>query len=143
MTVAAASAGALDKVVARVRQLLPDDAVISDHARLRTYECDGLAHYRVTPALVVIPEDTAQLAAWAHGAGWTDVATDADPTTGISLADEDAFRAWLRVGRMSTDWPAERIDAFASDLMAASPRGADGSFRLPFGSQYLTARRPS
>jgi glycolate oxidase len=43
--------------------LLPDDAVISDHARLRTYECDGLAHYRVTPALVVIPEDTAQLAA--------------------------------------------------------------------------------
>ena len=63
MTVAAASAGALDKVVARVRQLLPDDAVITDHARLRTYECDGLAHYRVTPALVVIPEDTAQLAA--------------------------------------------------------------------------------
>ena len=63
MTVAAASGAALDKVVARVRQLLPDDAVISDHARLRTYECDGLAHYRVTPALVVIPEDTAQLAA--------------------------------------------------------------------------------
>jgi SAM-dependent methyltransferase len=87
--------------------------------------------------------DTAQLAAWAQGAGWTDVATDADPTTGISLADEGAFRAWLRVGRMSTDWPAERIDAFASDLMAASPRGADGSFRLPFGAQYLTARRPS
>jgi glycolate oxidase len=63
MTVAAASGAALDKVVARVRQLLPDEAVISDHARLRTYECDGLAHYRVTPALVVIPEDTTQLAA--------------------------------------------------------------------------------
>ena len=29
--------------------------VITDRARLRTYECDGLAHYRVTPALVVIP----------------------------------------------------------------------------------------
>src|SRR4029077_18251149 len=28
-----------------------------------TYECDGLAHYRVTPALVVVPEDAAQLAA--------------------------------------------------------------------------------
>ena len=62
MTVTTAGA-ALDRVVARVRQLLPEDAVISDHARLRTYECDGLAHYRVTPALVVIPEDTAQLAA--------------------------------------------------------------------------------
>ena len=86
--------------------------------------------------------DTIQLAAWAHGAGWTDVATNADPTTEIRLEDEDAFLAWLRVGRLSTDWPAERIDAFASDLMAASPRGADGSFRLPFGAQYLTARRP-
>ena len=33
------------------------DGVITDRARLRTYECDGLAHYRVTPALVVVPED--------------------------------------------------------------------------------------
>src|SRR3954467_308967 len=63
MTVATASGSALDMVVARVRQLLPDDAVISDHARLRTYECDGLAHYRVVPALVVLPEDATQLAA--------------------------------------------------------------------------------
>jgi SAM-dependent methyltransferase len=87
--------------------------------------------------------DTAQLAAWAHGAGWSDVATDADPTTGISLDDEDAFRTWLRVGRLSSDWPPERVDAFARDLVAVCPRGADGAFRLPFGAQYLTARRPS
>ncbi|MEJ7831884.1 MAG: FAD-linked oxidase C-terminal domain-containing protein [Nocardioides sp.] len=45
------------------RRLLPEAAVITDRARLRTYECDGLAHYRVTPALVVIPEDADQLAA--------------------------------------------------------------------------------
>src|SRR5512141_2897326 len=45
------------------RRLLPADGVITDRARLRTYECDGLAHYRVTPGLVVIPEDAAQLAA--------------------------------------------------------------------------------
>jgi glycolate oxidase len=53
----------IDVIADRARILLPADAVITDHARLRTYECDGLAHYRVTPALVVIPEDTAQLAA--------------------------------------------------------------------------------
>ena len=41
----------------------PTEGVITDRARLRTYECDGLAHYRVTPALVVVPEDAAQLAA--------------------------------------------------------------------------------
>jgi glycolate oxidase len=50
-------------VTAAVRQLLPQDAVIIDHAQLRTYECDGLAHYRVVPALVVLPETTEQLAA--------------------------------------------------------------------------------
>ena len=87
--------------------------------------------------------DTVELAGWAQDAGWTDVATDADPTAGIRLADENAFRTWLRVARFSTDWSPDRIDAFARDLMAASPRGADGSFRLPFGAQYLTARRPA
>jgi glycolate oxidase len=33
------------------------DAVIDDRQRLRTYECDGLAHYKVIPALVVLPLD--------------------------------------------------------------------------------------
>ena len=50
-------------VVDVARRKLPKEAVITDRARLRTYECDGLAHYRVTPALVVIPEDATQLAA--------------------------------------------------------------------------------
>ena len=53
---------ALAAVTARARELVPAAGVITDRARLRTYECDGLAHYRVTPALVVIPEDAAQLA---------------------------------------------------------------------------------
>jgi glycolate oxidase len=44
------------------RRTLPAEAVITDRARLRTYECDGLAHYRVTPALVVIPPDADGLA---------------------------------------------------------------------------------
>src|SRR3712207_4263962 len=45
------------------RAVLPHTGVIQDRIRLRTYECDGLAHYRVTPALVVLPETTGQLAA--------------------------------------------------------------------------------
>jgi len=49
-------------VARRAAELLPEAGVITDHARLRTYECDGLTHYRVTPALVVIPEDAGQLA---------------------------------------------------------------------------------
>jgi glycolate oxidase len=53
----------LEQLTAAARDLLPPGAVITDPARLRTYECDGLAHYRVTPGLVVIPEDRHQLAA--------------------------------------------------------------------------------
>ncbi len=48
-------------VTRRARELIPPDGVITDRARLRTYECDGLAHYRVVPALVVVPEDVDQL----------------------------------------------------------------------------------
>ncbi|CAN5233669.1 FAD-linked oxidase C-terminal domain-containing protein [soil metagenome] len=54
---------AVDRVVTRVTAVLPPDAVISDRSRLRTYECDGLAHYRVVPALVVLPETAEQVAA--------------------------------------------------------------------------------
>src|SRR3954452_21945503 len=54
--------GAMAAVAAAVRAALPPDALIDDRIRLRTYECDGLAHYRVTPALVVLPETTEQLA---------------------------------------------------------------------------------
>jgi glycolate oxidase len=44
-------------LAARLRAALGHDAVIDDHTRLRTYECDGLAHYKVTPALAVLTED--------------------------------------------------------------------------------------
>ncbi|HKS49771.1 MAG TPA: FAD-linked oxidase C-terminal domain-containing protein [Amycolatopsis sp.] len=42
-----------------LRAVLGADAVIDDHQRLRTYECDGLAHYKAVPALAVLPDDTA------------------------------------------------------------------------------------
>jgi glycolate oxidase len=37
--------------------------MVSEPAQLATYECDGLAGYRVTPALVVLPTTTDQVAA--------------------------------------------------------------------------------
>ena len=50
-------------LAAELAPALPRDAVITDRQRLRTYECDGLAHYRVIPALVVLPETGEQVAA--------------------------------------------------------------------------------
>src|SRR3954468_15789245 len=54
---------AMAAVVAAARAALPPEGIIDDHVRLRTYECDGLAHYRVTPALVVLPETAEQVSA--------------------------------------------------------------------------------
>jgi len=44
------------------RALAPGD-VITDPVRCRSYECDGLTGYRVVPELVLLPRDTAQVAA--------------------------------------------------------------------------------
>jgi glycolate oxidase len=48
----------LEELARRCRALLGDDAVITDEARRRTYECDGLAAYTVVPGLVVLASGT-------------------------------------------------------------------------------------
>jgi glycolate oxidase len=53
----------IDVLAGRLRAILGDAAVISDRQRLRTYECDGLAHYKVMPALVVFPHTAQECAA--------------------------------------------------------------------------------
>lgn len=51
------------QVVARLLQVLPDSAVISDIAETRAYECDGLTAYRCPPMCAVLPSSTAEVAA--------------------------------------------------------------------------------
>ena len=53
----------LDRVTARLRDELGTAKVIDDRQELRTYECDGLAHYKVVPGLVVLAETTADVVA--------------------------------------------------------------------------------
>jgi demethylmenaquinone methyltransferase / 2-methoxy-6-polyprenyl-1,4-benzoquinol methylase len=86
-----------------------------------------------------------ELGAWVHEAGWTSVVPAADPETVIRLADEAAFRQWLRVGSRGAaagQWPPERLETFTRELLAVTPRAADGSLRIPFGTLYASARRP-
>jgi glycolate dehydrogenase FAD-linked subunit len=52
----------IDGLAAELREKLGADQVISDRQRLRTYECDGLAHYKVIPALVVLPRTAEECA---------------------------------------------------------------------------------
>ena len=51
------------EIVARLRDILPPDAVIWDEAETRAYECDALTAYRCPPLAVVLPSTTAEVSA--------------------------------------------------------------------------------
>jgi glycolate oxidase len=53
----------IDALAARLRAEIGSDRVLTDRQELRTYECDGLAHYKVIPALVTLPVTAEQVAA--------------------------------------------------------------------------------
>lgn len=75
----------LDTLHRRLVDAVGPAGVVSDPVELRTYECDGLAGYRVVPGLVALPADADQVAdvvAACHRAGVPFVARGAG--TGLS-----------------------------------------------------------
>ncbi|EEE39047.1 glycolate oxidase subunit GlcD [Rhodobacteraceae bacterium KLH11] len=48
-------------VVARLSQVLPQDAIIQDEAETRAYECDALTAYKCAPMIAVLPSTTQQV----------------------------------------------------------------------------------
>lgn len=88
----------------------------------------------------------ATLHAFAVDAGWIDVETDANPTTAIRLADEAAFRSWREIGSRAAataNFTPKQHRALTDEMLAATPREPDGTYVIPFGALYLTARRPN
>lgn len=55
-------AGVLAALAARLSSRVGAERVITDRQRRRTYECDGLAHLRVVPAIVVLVGDATDVA---------------------------------------------------------------------------------
>ena len=51
------------RLAERLQEEIGHANVLTDRAQLRTYECDGLAVYKVTPALVALPDTTEQVRA--------------------------------------------------------------------------------
>jgi glycolate oxidase len=47
-------------LIQRLESIVGPQGVISEHNQLRTYECDGLANFRVVPSVVVLPETAEQ-----------------------------------------------------------------------------------
>jgi glycolate oxidase len=53
--------GRKDKIVARLLEVLPRDAVISDEHETRAYECDALTAYKCPPLCAVLPSSTKEV----------------------------------------------------------------------------------
>ncbi|WP_343503014.1 FAD-linked oxidase C-terminal domain-containing protein [Alloyangia pacifica] len=52
-----------DQIVARLREVLPASAVISELSETRAYECDALTAYRCPPLCAVLPSSTEEVSA--------------------------------------------------------------------------------
>ena len=50
-----------DKIVARLLEVLPRDAVISDERETHAYECDALTAYKCPPLCAVLPQNTKEV----------------------------------------------------------------------------------
>ena len=50
-------------LLARLREVLPQEALLSEAETMRPYECDGLTAYRQLPALVCLPDSVEQVQA--------------------------------------------------------------------------------
>ena len=80
----------------------------------------------------------------AETAGWVGARVTTDPTISIRLADEGQFRAWRDLGargEATRDWTPEQHEALTREMLAATPRDADGAYVMPFGAIFLTARK--
>ncbi|MQM35727.1 MAG: FAD-binding oxidoreductase, partial [Candidatus Accumulibacter phosphatis] len=50
-------------LIASLRAVLPEQALLVEEEEMRPYECDGLTAYRQLPLIVALPADEAQVQA--------------------------------------------------------------------------------
>jgi glycolate oxidase len=133
------------RIVARLRAVLPADAVIEDAAEVRVYECDALSAYRCPPMVAVLPRSTAEVSAvlrvcWEEGVpvvprgSGTSLAGGALPTADCVI---------LGVARMNavieTDYDNRfiKVQSGRTNLSVTGAVEAEGFFYAPDPSSQL------
>lgn len=133
------------RIVARLREVLPADAVIEDAAETRAYECDALSAYRCLPLAVVLPRSTAEVSA-ALRICWEEGVPVVPRGAGTSLAGgsmptEDSVI--LGVARMNAVLQADYDNRFVhvetgrTNLSVTGAVEAEGFFYAPDPSSQL------
>ena len=133
------------EIVARLREVLPADAVIDDEAETRAYECDALTAYRCPPLCAVLPATTEQVSAVlkiCHDMGVPVVPRGAGTSlAGGALPTEDSVI--IGVARMSevleTDYDNRfiRVQTGRTNLSVTGAVEEDGFFYAPDPSSQL------
>ncbi|MGL6210200.1 MAG: FAD-linked oxidase C-terminal domain-containing protein [Paracoccaceae bacterium] len=141
----AAVLGAKARIVAALQAVLPGDAVISDPAETRAYECDALAAYRCAPLAVVLPRTTAEVSAVLRvcnamrvpvvprGSG-TSLAGGAMPTADCVVLGVSRMAAVLEVDYANR---FIRVEAGRTNLAVTGAVEGEGFFYAPDPSSQL------
>jgi glycolate oxidase len=133
------------ELVARLRAVLPADAVIADPAETRAYECDALTAYRCPPMAAILPSSTQQVSdalAICHQMGVPVVPRGSGTSlSGGALPTADSVI--LGVARMTavleTDFDNRfiRVQAGRTNLSVTGAVEAQGFFYAPDPSSQL------
>ncbi|MEX0369555.1 MAG: FAD-linked oxidase C-terminal domain-containing protein [Tateyamaria sp.] len=133
------------RVVERLRDVLPRDAVIDDPAETRAYECDALTAYRCPPMVAVLPSTTDEVSnilricheegvpVVPRGSG-TSLAGGALPTADCVILGVARMNAVLE-----TDYSNRfvRVQTGRTNLSVTGAVEADGFFYAPDPSSQL------
>ncbi len=132
-------------LAARLRSVLPDDAVIDDPHETRAYECDALTACHCPPLLAVLPASTAEVSAVLRicyeegvpvvprGSG-TSLAGGALPTADSVVLGVARMNAVLEVDYANR---FIRVEAGRTNLSVTGEVEADGFFYAPDPSSQL------
>lgn len=134
-----------ERIVAQLRQILPEDAVISDPTETRAYECDGLTAYRCPPLAAVLPRTTEEVAAVLKlcNAEGVPVVPRGSGTSLAGGALPTADSVILGVARMNDvletryDDRVIRVQSGRTNLSVTGAVEADGFFYAPDPSSQL------
>ncbi|HMQ94713.1 FAD-binding oxidoreductase, partial [Amaricoccus sp.] len=133
------------EIVAKLRAILPEDAVISDPAEVKVYECDALTAYRCPPLAVVLPRTTEEVAAvlrLCHAEG-VPVVPRGSGTSLAGGAMPTADAVVLGVSRMTAVLEADYTNRFVhvqtgrTNLSVTGAVEAEGFFYAPDTSSQL------
>ncbi len=133
------------ELVSRLREVLPEDAVIQDEVETRAYECDALTAYKCPPLLAVLPRNTQEVSDVLRICHEMDVPV-VPRGAGTSLAGgalPTADSVILGVARMNdvleTDYPNRviRVQTGRTNLSVSGAVEEEGFFYAPDPSSQL------